>query len=73
MSIIAHRYWNANGMGMAIIAHQGVVDWAAYIGAQPDPATEEETVSWTQLRGCKLAESEALGFFPHCRGKIYRN
>lgn len=61
-----HRYWNSNGMGMAIVAVEGAADdWAAYIGALPDPATEQLTVEWTRAYGCKLSEREALAFFPY--------
>lgn len=71
---IAHRYWNANGMGMAIVAVAGGVDWAAYIGAQPDPATEEATVEWASRFGCKLSERQARTFFPyHVKGMPYRS
>jgi hypothetical protein len=61
-------YWNANGMGTAIVVYPGAVDWAAYIGAQPDPATEEETVDWSARFGCKLPAEIARKLFPHVEG-----
>lgn len=63
--IIANRYWNANGIGVAVAAVQGEInDWAAYIGAQPDPTSEEETTEWARRFGCKLSMPEAFALLP---------
>ena len=62
--ITAYRYWNGNGFGIAVVAVEGGADdWAAYIGAQPDPATDQQTVLWTRRFGTKLTEEEARGLF----------
>lgn len=74
MPNITHwRYWNANGFGTAIVAVLGGAnDWAAYIGAQPDPSSEQETVEWVSRHGCKLGESEARAFFHMDETLVYR-
>lgn len=63
-AILGHRYWNSNGFGVAIVAVAGAVDWAAYIGAQPDPASEAQTMDFVSRRGSKLSEDEARALLP---------
>ena len=58
------RYFCANGFSLAIVA--GItksIDWAAYIGADQSN-TEEETLFFVLIRGCKLSEEDARHFFP---------
>lgn len=78
--VISNRYWNANGYGVTAIAcwvHRDP-QWAAYIGAQPDPASELETVDWVRRFGSKLDENAASALFPSLaetmkeRGVSYR-
>ncbi len=73
--IIGNRYWNANGIGVAVaaVAGQRGDDWAAYISAQPDGASEEETTEFARRFGCKLRETEANVMFPSIAGTlVYR-
>ena len=64
--IIASRYWNSNGLPVAIVAVEGgMQDVAAYIGGDPDPgATEEETLQRVREYGAKLGKDEAMRFLP---------
>ena len=58
------RYWNINGLGVAIIASVGVEGaWSAYIGAST-PMREEETLAQVLYEGAKLSEKDARHFFP---------
>ena len=65
--IIEGRYWNANGVAIAIVAvvTEGI-DWAAYIGGGCNGMTEHEqdAVEWTAKHGAKLYEEDARHFFP---------
>lgn len=64
MTYLAYEYWNANGYATAVVAVPGEADdWAAYIGAQPDPASKEETLEWVARYGSKLSERQAKTFF----------
>lgn len=58
------RYWNANGVGIAVVAviTEGV-DWAAYIGAD-DGQRQEHCIEWTADMGEKLCFKDATYFFP---------
>lgn len=58
------RYWNANGVGICVIASitKGV-DWAAYIGAD-DGWSERHCMEWTAEHGAKLSVQDAKHFFP---------
>ena len=59
------RYWNSNGVQIAIVASiTGSIDWAVYVGATKDAYTEQETVDWTLERGCKLSAKDARHYFP---------
>jgi hypothetical protein len=64
--MIRHRYWNANGFAVAIVAKEGGVnDWAAYIGATEGVATlEHETVKFVLAHGCKISQKIAEAIFP---------
>jgi len=71
--IFQREYWNANGMATAIVAVAGYAgDWAAYIGAQPDPSSERDTLEWVSRHGCKLSEHLARAVFPGV-DLVYRN
>ena len=63
------RYYNCNGMELAIVAsitHD--VNWAAYIGSTHGCQTEKETVDWVLQHGAKLSEQDARHYF---NGKVY--
>ena len=71
--IFRHEYWNANGYATAIVAVEGHAhDWAAYIGAQPDPSSREETLAWVAQFGCKLSRELANAVFPNV-DLVYRD
>jgi len=71
--LIAHRYWNSNGIGIAIVAIRGhVEDWAAYIGAEPIGWAEQDAVNAASECGEKLGEKLARAIFPTIEG-YYRN
>lgn len=57
------RYWNANGVGICVMASitKGV-DWAAYIGAD-NGWRERDCMAWTLEKGVKLREQDARYFF----------
>jgi len=62
---IAHRYWNSNGIGIAIVAIRGYAgDWAAYIGAEPLGWAEQDAVDKAAECGEKLSEALAQAIFP---------
>jgi len=52
------------GVAVAAVWEEGTPDWAAYVGALPDPATEIETTVWASRHGCKLSLQEAEVLFP---------
>ncbi len=59
------RYWNCDGVGIAIVASiTDPVDWAAYIGGDTTKGLEEDTVQYVKMYGCKLSEKDARHFFP---------
>ncbi len=64
--VIANRYWNSNGYGIAVAVcwEKATPDWAAYIGAQPDPVSEIATVEFAQRFGSKLEEHEVAALIP---------
>ena len=64
--VVAYRYWNTNGVPVAIVAIEGGVgDVAAYIGGDPNPdASEEATLRRVRFYGAKLSQDEALRFLP---------
>ena len=71
--LIAHRYWNSNGIGIAIVAIRGQIgDWAAYIGAEPVGWAEADAVLAAAHSGEKLLERLARSIFPTIEGH-YRN
>lgn len=53
-------------MGVTVVAvwEEGTPDWAAYIGAQPDPVSEIEAADWTSRFGNKLEPEEAEALMP---------
>lgn len=61
------RYWNANGVGICIVAviTEGI-DWAAYIGSD-DGWSAEACIEWTAERGAKLSTQDAKHFFPEIK------
>lgn len=65
--VITGRYWNVNGVAIAIVAvvTEGI-DWAAYVGGGCKDMTEHEqdAVDWTTKHGAKLYEGDARRFFP---------
>jgi len=65
--VIRGRYWNCNGVAIAIVAvvTEGI-DWAAYIGGGCGSMTEHEkdAVDWAAKYGAKLYERDARYFFP---------
>lgn len=64
--IIMGRYWNTNGMAIAIVAViTEEVDWAAYIGATTETMHEEEAIEWTRKWGAKLSGNDAHHYFPN--------
>lgn len=64
--VIEGRYWNTNGVAIAIVAViTEEVDWAAYIGATKETMYEEEAVEWATKWGAKLSRSDALHYFPN--------
>lgn len=70
--VLDYNYWNANGIGICIVAKEGAVaDWAAYIGAD-DGQHEEECVAWTVRLGCKLSRTQAHRWFPGLPIERYR-
>jgi len=72
-SVMAHRYWNTNGIGIAIVAVRGMVgDWAAYIGAEPTGQHEHDAVEAAEQYGEKLSESHAHFLFPSISGYYRR-
>ena len=67
--IITYRYWNTNGVPVAIVAIEGAAsDIAAYIGGDDNPyAREEETIQRVVSMGAKLTEEEAYRFLPQLK------
>jgi len=64
--VITQKYWNTNGIQIAIVATEGGAnDVAAYIGATKGAKHEIETVQWAQRHGAKLNVDEALGMLPN--------
>ena len=58
------RYWNANGVGIAIVAViTRNIDWAAYIGAD-DGWSEDACIKLATDWGAKLSAADAKHFFP---------
>lgn len=70
------RYWNTNGMQIAIVAvvSPSGFDWSAYIGATKGARREEETVAWAVENGAKISRKLAEFLFPGVarRGLPYR-
>ncbi len=66
------RYYNANEVGISIVASitEGI-DWAAYIGGD-DGFSEAHCIEWTAQKGVKLQESDARHYFPDMALR-YRN
>ena len=61
---IEGRYWNCQGLNIAIVATitKGI-DWAAYIGADDSPS-EKAALNFIADYGSKLQEADARHFFP---------
>jgi len=72
LRVLNYSYWNANGKGICIVAVEGgIVDWAAYIGADDGQRTGE-CVEWTVRHGCKLSRTQAHRWFPELPIERYR-
>ena len=70
--VIGESYFNANGVGIAIVAQEGGADdWAAYIGAD-DGWSEDACVEWTCRHGSKLSLEQASRWFPQLPKDAYR-
>lgn len=65
--ILQSKYWNTNGIGIAVVAIQGGNnDVAAYIGASSEGAVRQEAAEeWAMRFGAKLYLEEALGMLPN--------
>lgn len=62
--VVGIKYWNTNGVAIAIVAVKGYADdWAAYVGADGG-WKESECVEWTKRHGAKLTQAEAAALFP---------
>lgn len=70
--IIASRYWNVNGIGIAIVAVRGHNnDVAAYIGASVEGAYKIEAAeAWAVDCGSKLSRADALSLLPTLAGAM---
>ena len=68
--IIAYRYWNSNGVPVAIVAVEGDAhDVTAYIGGDSRPyAREEDTVQRVREYGAKFTREEAMWYLPELAG-----
>jgi len=72
-SVMAHRYWCPNGIGIAVVAVRGAIgDWAAYIGAEPTGWREQDAVEVAAANGDKLGEDLARAIFPYIEGEYRR-
>lgn len=65
--ILQRKYWNTNGIGIAVVAVLGSNnDIAAYIGASEEGAHHHEAAEeWAMRFGAKLYREEALGMLPN--------
>lgn len=76
---IVARYYNSNGIGIAIVAvatyYDGeIFDWAAYIGGSSWGAEREEwAVEEAAKTGCKLPKGDAEHYFPTLPIERYRS
>jgi len=62
------RYWNPGNANICVIASvtKGI-DWAAYIGANPNAYKEQEALQWALEWGAKLSRQDAEYFFPEIK------
>ena len=76
-TIVASRYWNTNGLPMAIVAVEGSIDdVAAYMGADRNgDNSEEATLRYVARYGVKLSREDALRMLPQLKdcGLSYRD
>ena len=72
--VLDYTYFNADGVGVVILAREGVAaDWGAYIGAICLPwATEEQAIAYVAAHGTKLNKAMATRWFPHLPAEAYR-
>ena len=57
-------FWRSGGFCVAVVAVVTPgVDWAAYIGAQPDAVGRDDLYEWVSRHGAKLSEADARHFF----------
>ena len=64
--LFASKYWNTNGIGIAIVVVLGNNnDVAAYIGASEEGSQRMEAAfEWAASFGAKLYREEAFGMIP---------
>lgn len=73
MIIKSARYWNINGIAIAVVAViTEDIDWVAYIGATTGVEYETDAIDWTIKFGAKLYNADAHYFFPDIK-LPYRN
>jgi len=72
--VLDYTYWNADGIGVVILAREGLAaDWAAYIGATcQERHTEEEAIAHVASHGVKLNKAMATRWFPDLPAEAYR-
>ena len=72
--VLDYTYWNADGIGVVILAREGLADdWGAYIGATCiERHTEEEAIAHVVSYGSKLNKDMATRWFPHLPAEAYR-
>lgn len=70
--VIQHKYWNVNGIGIAVVAKEGgVKDCAVYLGASVRGAETEELAVEDAIRwGAKLSREEAYGMLPRLQQEL---
>jgi len=71
------RYFNSNGVAVAIIAvanyfDECLFDWSTYIGGSTKVEREQDCIEEVANHGCKLSRNDAQYFFPHLPIEKYR-
>ena len=67
--IVTFKYWNTNGVSVAIVAVEGAVhDVGAYIGGDSNSkANQEDTFLRVIKFGAKLTKQEAFSMLPQLK------